>query len=93
MEQPMTTSPTYVDVRTPEEFAARHVPNALNVPLDSLERRLSELGPKDRPLVLYCRSGARSSVAAVILARAGFEHVTDAGSFENGMRMYERETV
>jgi phage shock protein E len=92
MEQPMNTSPTFVDVRTPEEYAARHVPNALNLPLDSLESRLSELGPKDRPLVLYCRSGARSSVAAVILARAGFQRVTDAGTLENGMRMYE-ETV
>jgi phage shock protein E len=87
MEAKMTTSSTYVDVRTPQEYADRHFPGALNIPLDTLEHRLGELGPKDQPIVLYCRSGARSSVAAVLLKRAGFTRVTDAGPLERALAM------
>jgi phage shock protein E len=87
MERKMNT--TFVDVRTPQEYAERHYPGALNIPLDTLEHRLAELGPKDQPLVLYCRSGARSSVAAVLLKRAGFTRVTDAGPLDNALKMAE----
>ena len=71
-----------VDVRTPAEFRERHLPGALNVPLQALERRLSELGPKDAPLVLYCRSGNRSALAASMLRAAGFTAVHDLGAID-----------
>lgn len=45
---------TIIDVRPAEEFAAGHVPGAINIPLDELERRLDEL-PKDREIIAYCR--------------------------------------
>jgi len=45
---------TVLDVRPPEEFAAGHVPGAINIPLDELEQRLEELG-KDQEIVAYCR--------------------------------------
>jgi rhodanese-related sulfurtransferase/DNA-binding transcriptional ArsR family regulator len=45
---------TVVDVRPPEEFAQGHIPGALNIPLDQLERRLGEI-PNDREAVAYCR--------------------------------------
>jgi rhodanese-related sulfurtransferase/biotin operon repressor len=45
---------TVLDVRPPEEFAAGHVPGAINIPLDQLEQRLGEL-PSDREVVAYCR--------------------------------------
>ena len=45
-----------LDVRTPEEFAAGHVPGAVNVPHDQLASRLAEV-PKDKDVVLYCQSG------------------------------------
>ena len=83
----MSNSTTVVDVRTPAEYAERHVPGALNIPLNTLESRLRELGPKDAPIVLYCRSGARSANAAAILERAGFTRVTDAGPLESALRM------
>jgi phage shock protein E len=71
-----------VDVRTPEEFAAAHLPGALNLPVADLERRLHEL-PRDRPLVLYCRSGNRSAKAAARLRSEGFTAVHDLGAMSS----------
>ena len=63
-----------VDVRTPEEFASGHIPGALNLALQELPHKMDTL-PKDQPLVLYCRSGARSNTAGEILMRAGYADV------------------
>lgn len=68
---------TLVDVRTPAEHAEAHLEGTLNVPVDELLPRLSEL-PKDKPVIVYCRSGRRSARAAALLRRQGFE-VHDAG--------------
>ncbi len=66
-----------LDVRTPEEFAAGHVPGAVNVPYDQVEARLAELsGAKNQDVVLYCRSGRRAQVAAGVLAQAGFTRLS-----------------
>src|SRR5512134_1951806 len=64
-----------LDVRTPEEFAAGHVPGAVNVPHDQLANRLAEV-PRDKDVVVYCRSGRRSLIAADILATNGFKRVS-----------------
>ncbi len=61
-----------LDVRTPSEFHEGHVPRAMNVPLQELSARLNELGPRSRPVVVYCRSGNRSEQASAILRGAGF---------------------
>jgi len=66
-----------VDVRTPQEFAAGHVPGAINVPFDELAGRTAELGDPSRPVVLYCRSGRRSGIAARTLRGLGFDAVYD----------------
>jgi len=68
-----------VDVRTPGEFAAGHLPGAINIPLQELDSRLGELARKETPVVLYCRSGRRSSSAARTLKSAGFAAVHDLG--------------
>lgn len=68
-----------VDVRTPAEFAAGHIPGAINIPVQQLETRMRELEPKDGTVVLYCRSGRRSGDAAQLLKRAGFAQVHDLG--------------
>jgi rhodanese-related sulfurtransferase len=67
-----------VDVRTAEEFRSGHIPGAINIALQDLPQRMDTL-PKDQPIVLYCRSGARSNNAAQMLAKAGFENVHDLG--------------
>ncbi|MDQ3033063.1 MAG: rhodanese-like domain-containing protein [Myxococcota bacterium] len=66
-----------LDVRTPAEFASSALPGATNVPVHQLASRLGEL-PRDRPIVVYCASGMRSSSAASFLRRRGLE-VYDLG--------------
>ena len=60
-----------VDVRTEAEYNDEHLEGAINIPLDELEQRLSELNPNDKILV-YCRTGNRSTQAAEILVEKGF---------------------
>ncbi|MGQ9887998.1 MAG: rhodanese-like domain-containing protein [Aggregatilineales bacterium] len=67
-----------LDVRTPEEFASGHLDGATNINVQELQSRLSEI-PRDRPVVLYCRSGNRSAQAARMLQAAGFTSVYDLG--------------
>lgn len=65
-------APFLVDVREPHEFEGGHIPGALLMPLGSLPQRAGEL-PKDRPLAMICRSGARSDHATSHLRAAGYE--------------------
>ena len=68
-----------IDVRSPGEFRDGAYPGAVNIPLATLPARMMELEPKDKPIVLYCASGARSGQAARILKQAGFSDVVNAG--------------
>ena len=62
-----------LDVRTADEFAAGHVPGAINVSHDQLPVKLAELSAlKDKQVVLYCRSGRRTALAEQTLRGAGF---------------------
>jgi phage shock protein E len=72
-----------VDVRTPGEFAAGHLPGAINLPLAELERGLGSLGSKDGTIVLYCRSGSRSALARRMLLASGFTAVHDLGAMSS----------
>jgi len=74
---------TLLDVRSPDEYAGGHLEGALNVPLQELGARLTELGPKGRPVKVYCRSGRRSAIAAQLLRDAGFSSVKDLGGFSD----------
>lgn len=67
-----------VDVREPEEWEAGHVDGALWIPLGELQARAGEL-PRDRPLVIVCRTGARSGYAADALVAAGYDASNLAG--------------
>ncbi len=72
-----------VDVRTPEEYAAGHLPGAVNIPLDQLPKRLEELGkPGEQTIVVYCRSGNRSGQALGWLNRQGYDQVHYGGGLE-----------
>jgi NADPH-dependent 2,4-dienoyl-CoA reductase/sulfur reductase-like enzyme/peroxiredoxin family protein/rhodanese-related sulfurtransferase/TusA-related sulfurtransferase len=63
---------TLLDIRTPEEFEAGAVPNALHVPLDALRDRIAEV-PRDKPVVTYCGVGQRAYYATRILRHHGFD--------------------
>ncbi len=73
---------TLVDVRSPGEFASGHINGAINIPVDQIRSRMSEI-PSGKPVVLYCRSGARSSSAAQTLRSAGRTDVHNAGAMSN----------
>jgi rhodanese-related sulfurtransferase len=68
-----------LDVRTPQEFSQKHVDAAINIPVQELDNRLRELEPKDRPIVVYCRSGHRSALAYDKLKQAGYAQIYDLG--------------
>ena len=68
-----------VDVRSREEYAAGHLPGALNVPVDDLRSRLAEL--PDRPLLVYCGVGQRGNVAVRMLTQLGFEAANLDGGY------------
>lgn len=67
---------TLIDVRTPEEFSASHVPSAQNVPIDTLATALGAFD-KTKPLTVICQRGGRSSTATDQLLAAGFAKVTN----------------
>ncbi|MBI5612114.1 MAG: rhodanese-like domain-containing protein [Gammaproteobacteria bacterium] len=65
-----------VDVREPAEYGNGRIPEAILLPLSRFQERLTELEKfKNRPVVLYCRSGQRSGRAAVLLRKRGFASV------------------
>ena len=74
-----------VDVRTPEEWRAGHLPGVPNIPLGELEARLDEI-PRDRPVVLHCQGGGRAAIAASVLAARGFDTVLNLESGYVGWR-------
>jgi len=82
-----------IDVREPDEFAEGHIPGAVNIPRGLLEfevdghpavawRSAEELSHRERPLVLYCLSGGRSTLAAAALKGLGF---SSAMSLQGGI--------
>lgn len=72
---------TVIDVRARSEWEAGHLPGVLNIPLGHLVERLAEL-PADRPVVLHCQGGGRSSIAASVLRAHGRDDVTNmAGGY------------
>ncbi len=82
-----------IDVREPSEYCDKrgHIPGALNYPYTSgvLEARYEEL-PKDRPILVVCRSGHRSKLAAEFLRSHGFSKVYD---MTGGMNAWQGETA
>ncbi len=71
-----------VDVRTPAEFSAGSVKGAVNIPLDKMPGELSKFKGK-KSIIVFCRSGSRSSLAKNILEQNGFLHVINGGTWQN----------
>lgn len=67
-----------LDVRTPEEYATGHIAGSVNISITELQNRLAEV-PKDKPVVVYCRSGNRSNQAMQLLSAAGYTQISDLG--------------
>ena len=77
--------PLVLDVRTDDEWREGHLPGALHIMGGYLPERVDEV-PRDRPLVVMCGSGYRSTIAASVLERAGF---TDITNLTGGMKAWK----
>ena len=79
-----------LDVRRPDEFAAGHIPNAVNVPNESIgAEEIPALPDRDQLIFVYCRSGRRSKEAAEKLAALGYTNIVEFG----GILDWQGETV
>ena len=81
LEKPENERPYLLDVRTPEEFGAGHLPGAVNLPVDDLRGRLGEV-PRDRVVAAYCQVGQRGYLATRILRSAGIDAVNISGGYK-----------
>ena len=71
-----------IDVRGEAEFQERHLPGAINIPLNRLGDEIARHAPsKDQPLLLHCLSGTRSGMGASTLRKMGYQHVFNLGSY------------
>ena len=71
-----------VDVRSSSEFASGSAKGAVNIPLDRISSQLPQFENK-KNIVVFCRSGMRSSQAQIILQRNGFRNVINGGTWQN----------
>lgn len=76
-----------IDVRSPQEYRSTHLKQAINVPINEIDNHLKDLGQKDQKIVVYCRSGRRSTRAHSILLAHGFKDVYNLG----GMGRWSQE--
>ncbi len=74
---------TIIDVRETWEFEQDHFPGAINIPLSYIPLRLSELRELPMPILLYCRSGNRSGMAANMLKAAGIADAINVGGLSD----------
>lgn len=73
-----------IDVRTQEEYDERHIKNAVLIPHYELYEKVKQIIPdKSETILIYCRSGARSSAAEKILLYFGYKNVYDFGGINN----------
>jgi NADPH-dependent 2,4-dienoyl-CoA reductase/sulfur reductase-like enzyme/rhodanese-related sulfurtransferase len=75
-----------IDVRTPKEFAAGHIPGATNIPVDELRERLGEIS-RDREVIAYCQVGMRGYLATRVLKQSGFDVRNLSGGYKS-FRMF-----
>lgn len=71
-----STDHILVDVRTKGEYKDGHLPNAINIPLNELNKRMAEI-PENKPIIVVCASGNRSKSGASKLVSAGYENVSN----------------
>jgi rhodanese-related sulfurtransferase len=82
MAIPAEQRPFLLDVRAADEFAAGHIPGAVNISVDDLRGRLGEL-PAGSPLVVYCQVGMRGYLATRILRHSGFDATNISGGYKS----------
>lgn len=73
-----------VDVRTPDEYKEGHIPNAINIPNETINETVyNKLKDKNQLILIYCRSGSRSRQAAYKMQKLGYTNLVDFGGIIN----------
>ena len=81
-----------IDVRSAEEHAEGALPGSIRIPPEELLENIANVAPdKDRPVVLYCRTGRRSSAAQDMLPQLGYGKVINAGGYQQLREAIQRE--
>ena len=83
-----TEGAVLLDVRDPEEYAAGHIPGAVNIPRDDIAKAQEIIPDKGTPVFAYCYSGRRSDSAVISLKKMGYQNVKNIG----GIMEYKGET-
>ncbi|EJL72175.1 rhodanese-like domain-containing protein [Chryseobacterium populi] len=72
-----------LDVRTKNEYDGGHIKNSVNIPVDQLQKNLSKLKDKNKPIITCCASGMRSASAKSILQNNGYKNVHNGGGWSS----------
>ena len=82
-----------IDVRTEGEYREQHLPGTINIPLDRLVDEIARHAPnKEKPLLLHCRSGARSGMGVSKLKKLGYSNVLNLGSYGSAEKILAART-
>ncbi len=87
LTEDLTEGGVLVDVRSASEFQSGHAKGAKNVSLQAIQSGAMPSSNKQKPVYLYCHSGARAASASSLLKRAGFVHVVNIGSLAKWRKM------
>jgi rhodanese-related sulfurtransferase len=72
-----------LDVRSKSEYDGGHIKNSINIPVDQLQKNLSKLKDKNKPIITCCASGMRSASAKSILQNNGYKNVHNGGGWSS----------
>lgn len=91
-DEPVNPEPpggaSWIDVRTPQEYAEGRVSFAVNIPHEDIVENAAGLDlPRDRPIYVYCGSGRRAGIARDALLEAGYTDVTNLGSLDDALEV------
>jgi phage shock protein E len=82
-----------IDVRTEAEYREKHLPGTINIPLDRLGDEIGKRAPdKEKPLLLHCRSGARSAKGTSTLKKMGYRNVLNLGSYGSAEKLLQAQS-
>ncbi len=79
LEEVLKRGAVLIDVRTRQEFKDGHIHGALNIPLAQIPKQIKKIKLKKKPIIVYCRSGARAASATTFLKDAGIECYNGGG--------------
>ncbi len=80
---PLLADTIWIDVRSAAEFQQGHLPGAIHIPHTDIANRIQQLTrDKNAEIQLYCRSGRRSALAEAELKKLGYQHVVNAGAYQ-----------